>query len=394
MKNENKERNPKAIIKSIKLIILLILLLFDKYIIHSKKDFISNENKSLIIKKGKKFIDKCLNQHIINLNIIEENPITISAVIPVYNCEKTIYSSICSIQRQNFTNYEIILIDDFSKDNSSIIIKHLKKFDKRIKIITNKKNMGSLYSRNIGVLISKGKFIFALDNDDLFFSENIFDSILKVSIDYNYDIVGFRAFSIGNYNDKKEKIKDLYNYKYYPDNIIIHQPQLSTWMIRIKNHFQPHDVTIWAKCIKKSIYKKAIVKLGIKRYSNFVSWAEDAIMNFVIFNEAKSFTFIHKYGIIHFLNNSTATFSMPEDIKLYGEIFFIDTIYEFSRNNVDKNMAIDGVYYIKRSFKKLKYFNNTNLIFFKSIINKFLKSKYISIDNKNRIKKDFKTFFV
>ena len=121
---------------------------------------LKKENKTEVLLKGKKFIDKCLKkQYNSQKNTIILKP-KISAIIPVYNSEKTIYSSICSIQNQNYTNFEIILIDDFSNDNSSKIIKYLKEKDERIKIISNHKNMGSLYSRNIGTLIAKGRYIF------------------------------------------------------------------------------------------------------------------------------------------------------------------------------------------------------------------------------------------
>ena len=69
---------------------------------------------------------------------------------------------------------------------------------------------------------------------------------------------------------------------------------------------------------KKNLYKEATIKLGSKRYSMFVSWAEDTIMNFIIFNIAKSFLFIHKYGIIHLHNKSTASFTMRKDIILFN----------------------------------------------------------------------------
>ena len=73
------------------------------------------------------------------------------------------------------------LINDFSKDNSSEILEYLKEKDSRIRIVKNKKNMGSLYSRSIGALISNGEYIFPLDNDDMFFSEDIFDYIIKIA---------------------------------------------------------------------------------------------------------------------------------------------------------------------------------------------------------------------
>ena len=374
-----------------KIFIYCIILYLYSNTYDFKKDIMSNDEKRSIIIKGKKFIDKCLN----NKNLSNEykhniNPI-ISVIIPIYNSERTIIASICSIQNQNFTNIEIILIDDLSNDNSLSIISNFEEKDKRIKIIKNKKNMGTLYSRSIGVLISIGKYVFGLDNDDLFFSQNIFDNILKATQRYFYDIVGFRAFRIGNYDDKLEKIIDLYEYKYYPINISVHQPELSAWMITKKGKFEPHDVTIWAKCIKTTIYKEATIKLGIKKYSKFVSWAEDAIVNFIIFTIATSFTFVHIYGIIHLHNISTASFSMPTEIRLYGDLYFTDIIYDFSKNNY-KNYAIMKLYKIKKDFKIKKFENNTNLIFLKNIINKLIKSKHILEEKKNKIKRIFKSF--
>ena len=63
---------------------------------------------------------------------------------------------------------EILLIDDFSSDNSLIKIEQLQKEDNRIKIIKNNKNKGALFSRSLGVLKAKGLYIMALDSDDLF----------------------------------------------------------------------------------------------------------------------------------------------------------------------------------------------------------------------------------
>ena len=353
------------------------------------------ENKTEVLLKGKKFIDKCLKtQNITQKNSIISKP-KISAIIPVYNSEKTIYSSICSIQNQNYTNFEIILIDDFSNDNSSRIIKYLKEKDERIKIISNHKNMGSLYSRNIGVLMAKGRYIFGLDNDDLFFLNDIFYFILNIAQKYNFDIIGFKAIKIGNYDDNIEQMKDLYNYHRYSTNIIVYQPELSTWIISKKNKFKMHDVTIWAKCIKSIIYKEAIKKFGLRKYSVFVSWAEDTIMNFIIFNIAQSFLFIHKYGIIHLHNKSTASFTMSKDIKLFGELFLLDTIYNLSINRKNKYFAVKGAYRIKRRFRTKNISNNnTNLVYFKSIINTFLKDKYNSAKFKNKIKNDFRAFFI
>ena len=81
-------------------------------------------------------------------------------------------------------DFEIILINDNSIDGSLNIIQSLQKEDKRIKILNNKKNMGTLYSRSIGALNAKGEFIFPLDNDDLFFNEDLFKSIYNIAINH------------------------------------------------------------------------------------------------------------------------------------------------------------------------------------------------------------------
>ena len=91
----------------------------------------------------------------------------VSVVIPVYNTQKLIKNAIRSIQNQDLLNIEIILINDFSSDNSLYVIEQLQKEDPRIKIINNKKNMGIFYSRNIKDLSDKGKFLFTLDNDEM-----------------------------------------------------------------------------------------------------------------------------------------------------------------------------------------------------------------------------------
>ena len=182
-------------------------------------DLSSGELRTVMLLNGKNYINKCLNE---SENVIEYKkkikPI-LSVVIPAFNCEKTINTTIKSIQYQNFTDYEIILINDFSKDNTSDIIHIKKKKDTRIRIINNKKNMGSLYSRCIGVLFSKGKYIFPLDNDDILFVEDIFDFLLKIAFNFDLDIIGFRGIKMENFRDDISKMKDLYNYNLLDNSI-------------------------------------------------------------------------------------------------------------------------------------------------------------------------------
>ena len=116
------------------------------------------------------------------------------------------------------SDFEIIIINDFSIDKSLNIIKKIQKEDKRIKVINNKKNMGTLYSRCIGTLNSKGEYIFPLDNDDIFSTEDLFEYIYNIADKYNYDIVEFKSFDVPNYNNLNiKKMKDNF-FNHHPNN--------------------------------------------------------------------------------------------------------------------------------------------------------------------------------
>jgi len=95
----------------------------------------------------------------------------ISIVMPVYNEEKYIKESIDSILNQTFENFEFIIIDDASTDNSWDIIKSYD--DKRILAIQNKINLGNYPSRNEGARMAKGKYIAVMDSDDIACAERL-----------------------------------------------------------------------------------------------------------------------------------------------------------------------------------------------------------------------------
>ena len=348
--------------------------------------------KQINYSEGKQYINKCLNYtNIIKHDYLTESPL-LSVIIPAYNCEKTIFFPIISVQNQNISNFEIILINDFSLDNTSEILKKYGEQDRRIKIINNKKNMGTLYSRCIATLISKGEYIFPLDNDDMIFGKDILDILDKKAKEGNYDIVGFKAVYGDSYNENIRKMRDLENYS-YQNNLIIKQPELSTWLISINGKYQPHSVTLWGKLIKSRIYVKAIHLLGKKRYSTYISWAEDTSMNFIIFNIAQSFIFIHKYGIYHLISPLSATSLQPINNKLFGLLFLLDIIFDYSSNNEVRKYSVFAALYIMKYYHKDKpIINMNNLVYLKNIIFKIKKSKYIDENYKNILLKKLENF--
>ena len=365
--------------KFVLLIELFFLFIFIKYYVFKLRE------KLNVYSIGKKFIDKCIeNKNLYNYSYFYDSP-KFSIVIPVYNCEKSIYYPIISIQNQNISEYEILLINDFSTDQTLKIIQSFSEADKRIKIINNRENKGTLYSRCIGTLMTKGKYIFPLDNDDLIFGQDIFDYLYKVNQEIESDIVGFKAVQAESYFDDIYKMKDLRNYK-HKNNLTVVQPELSIWLISKYGKFAPHDVTIWAKIIKSKLYINAINLLGKNRYSTYMSWAEDTSMNHVIFNIANSFKFIHKYGIFHLNTNTTASYTQSINNHFFGELFLTDIIFDFSNENHNKIFSLfSALETLKRYYTKREFIQENSIQYLNNIIMKILKCKYINCKNKNKL---------
>ena len=90
----------------------------------------------------------------------------VSIIIPVYNVEPYLDQCLESVIKQTYKNLEIIIINDGSTDNSVSIIKKYQKIDQRIIFINNYKNEGLGVTRNIGIRISTGEYLYCVDSDD------------------------------------------------------------------------------------------------------------------------------------------------------------------------------------------------------------------------------------
>ena len=97
----------------------------------------------------------------------------VSVVMPAYNAEKYIEEAIHSVQAQTMTNWELIVIDDGSKDKTGGIIRGIAKKDCRIRYIKNETNVGVAKTRNTGISISRGQYVALLDSDDLWYPEKL-----------------------------------------------------------------------------------------------------------------------------------------------------------------------------------------------------------------------------
>ena len=118
----------------------------------------------------------------------------VSVIIPVYNAERFIADTIESVLSQTYTKFEIILIEDCSKDNSLKIIQKYSERDNRIKCIYQNVNKGAAEARNRGLEESKGQYIAFLDSDDLWVCTKLEKQIAQLSS--GNIAFGFTAYDI------------------------------------------------------------------------------------------------------------------------------------------------------------------------------------------------------
>ena len=356
----------------------------------TKEELVFN-NITTSYQKAQDFLNKAISGTLLNKtnsNYVESDTPKVSAIIPVYNSKGIILRSIRSIQNQNMKNIEIILVNDFSKDESLSYIQELQKEDPRIKIINNQKNMGTLYSRCIGALSAKGKYIFPLDNGDMFLDYDVFDTISEVAEKDNYDIVEFKAINVGGLFDLPNQRLLNIMFSGHPLNLVLTQPDLGYFPMQPKNEtgqFSIVDNYIWNKCIKTEIYQKGLNLFGEERYKRHMTYHEDLIIVILLFNVADTYKFIGKYGVLN-VPNSGSGMRGQTTMNLY-EMYLIDCMIDFSKD-IKENKKIIVQYMITllgRDMLEQTLKEGDNKKLFDSMLERIANCKYISEEDKNEI---------
>lgn len=104
----------------------------------------------------------------------------VSIITPTFNSAKYIAETIQSVQNQTHQNWEMLIIDDGSTDDTVAIVKELSQSESRIKFFPLEKNMGPAKARNVGIENAKGRYNTFLDADDLWFPDFIENSIVTI----------------------------------------------------------------------------------------------------------------------------------------------------------------------------------------------------------------------
>ncbi len=187
-----------------------------------------------------------------------ETNILISIIIPVYNSGFFLRKTIISVIEQSYKNWELILIDDCSSDNSMDIVTEFCKKDSRIKSFRLEKNSGAAKARNLGILKAKGEYIAFLDSDDNWHPQKLEKQLTFMQdnqINFSYT-----DYNIINESTKKETVfKALKDHLSYKDIVRFNYIACSTVMINFnasEKLYMPdirnrQDWGLWIIAIKK-----------------------------------------------------------------------------------------------------------------------------------------------
>lgn len=202
----------------------------------------------------------------------------ISFILPVYNTEQYLEECVNSILLQTFSDFELLLINDGSTDESGSICDRLAKIDNRISVY-HIENNGSATARNFGIDHAKGEYINFIDSDDRLANENVVNNIINFLRDKIVDITFLRSSEFRDTFDKPEAIQEPYAFdEYY--NITGEDMLLQ---IHIKN-----EIAAFSSPVNKIFSLKFLKEKNVRFINDFKWHAENEFLHKAIFN-ANSF---------------------------------------------------------------------------------------------------------
>ncbi|MBS5037337.1 MAG: glycosyltransferase family 2 protein [Fusobacterium sp.] len=284
-----------------------------------------------------------------------------SVIIPCYNVEKYISKTIESVLNQTFNNFELILINDGSKDKTREILEFYEKQDKRIKVI-NKVNEGVSKTRNLGIELAKGEYLYFLDGDDC-----IENSLLE-NANLIFKNKNIEMFSFGYDIKSNQGLKICCNKK-YDEKLFTSKEFLRKFL---KKEISQH---ICSLVIKKEILKNS-------KFNSELITGEDLDFLMRLLLEKDFYIYRKSVPYFHYMireNSATTRKIIPfknlntlDSLNLLRKQMLNKKIYEFKEYhairffNIIKSLAENG--FIEEDYIKIK--------------NKFKETEYILKDLK------------
>lgn len=182
----------------------------------------------------------------------------VSIITPTYNCGNFISETIRSVQAQSYQNWEMIIVDDCSNDNTDEVIADFLN-DTRIKYLKNSVNNGAAFCRNYALREAKGKWIAFLDSDDLWTSDKL-EKQLKFMVENNYKFSYTKYIEIDESGQEKGVCisgpkhisrRGMYNFC-WPGCLTVMYDREAVGLIQIEDIKKNNDYAMWLKVCHKA----------------------------------------------------------------------------------------------------------------------------------------------
>ena len=365
----------------------------DNEIITKNITYVISKNINEEFNDMREYINMALNGTLYNPNEIfkrYKNP-KISIVITVYNGEGYLRDALLSIQNQDFKDIEIIMVDDFSMDNSVELIKELMAKDPRISLYQNTENRGILYTKAKGVLNAKGKYVMTLDEDDLYLQKDAFSTLYLEAEKNNLDILGFSSVCTG-----PEVPMGTYKLRYI-ETPVLYQPDVPKRMYDyISGNVKRVGDVIWNYFFKTELFIKTIKQIDEKFFNFKMNFHDDFLFFFLLTRNAYNLRQIKRIFYIMLqrppTNNTKIIFRNNEkekannNLSCLAYVKYSEFLLIYTNNTVfDKRIASFELdeWLLKNNRCRNNTFIREDAI---KICNLFLQNEYIKSEIKNKIK--------
>lgn len=230
----------------------------------------------------------------------------VSIVMPSYNSEKYIKASVESVIAQSYKNWELLIVDDCSTDETVKIIKSFK--DKRIILFQNEKNSGAALSRNWALREAKGKWIAFLDSDDLWLPTKLEEQLcFMAKNDYGFSYTDYRICNDGVLTNKvitapkKMTFRKIKRYCYVATLTIMFDFE-KVGLIQISDIKKNNDYAMWLKAFKKTdgyrlpiclaVYNKHTGSISSEKKTKLIKWHYILFRQEMKYNSFRSFLMV------------------------------------------------------------------------------------------------------
>lgn len=262
---------------------------------------------------------------------------TLSIIVPVYNAENYLRECINSIIDQQFSDYELILINDGSTDKSGIICEEYRLRDKRIKV-AHFDNRGQSAARNSGIDMSTGEYIGFVDSDD-WIDSKMYSRMIDQAVDSFADVVACNYFVM-----KKDGQFSAYNQN-IPQNIVFSRDQAMREIY--------HNKILTFSLCNKIFHRKLFNNIRLTEGIIF----EDQDISYKLLFRANKVVYLHD-SLYYYRYNNMSTLRGKYSIKQIDQYYVYKNMYDFYKDHYPE---VAGEIYFKMFKLGYRLINNLKI---------------------------------